>query len=263
MAYYAIAPILCALVQNELYMHLYINQVYAGQSTNQLVVITSSQPQGFGITVINDWPITDGANTVGRAQGLHFQSGQTSQKWFSGSSLQVMGTIPQDGEWSIIGGTGEFVAAQGIVEHNVIQEAAAAALRAAPPAGHPWRHRHPLAAVMTRKRKPSWTGLLEWVSRRIPTRWPSSRLPPPPAVSCERRWNHAGLLCTAAPVRTSEVFRVAPEAPAAGKRVDAGREGELNKRGRRRVLPPAEGNVMHKRRRQKESLSPPPLNCDG
>ncbi|XP_052140828.1 dirigent protein 2-like [Oryza glaberrima] len=138
MAYYAIAPILCALVQNELYMHLYINQVYAGQSTNQLVVITSSQPQGFGITVINDWPITDGANTVGRAQGLHFQSGQTSEKWytsmnlifedtrFSGSSLQVMGTIPQDGEWSIIGGTGEFVAAQGIVEHNVIQEAGGA-----------------------------------------------------------------------------------------------------------------------------------------
>ncbi len=37
-----------------------------------------------------------------------------------------MGTIPQDGEWSIIGGTGEFVAAQGIVEHNVIQEAGGA-----------------------------------------------------------------------------------------------------------------------------------------
>ncbi|KAG8045410.1 hypothetical protein GUJ93_ZPchr0008g13244 [Zizania palustris] len=139
MAYYAIAPLLCALVQNELCMHLYINQVYGGPNPNQLVVISESQqPLSFGTTAVQDWTITDGpgpnANYVGRAQGFHFQSGQTRGRWylsmnlifedtrFNGSMIQVMGTIPEDGEWAILGGTGEFVAAQGVVDHKVIKE---------------------------------------------------------------------------------------------------------------------------------------------
>lgn len=42
---------------------------------------------------------------------------------FSGSTLQVMGTIPSDGQWSISGGTGELTMARGIVNHKVVQEA--------------------------------------------------------------------------------------------------------------------------------------------
>jgi len=42
---------------------------------------------------------------------------------FSGSTLQVMGTIPSDGKWSISGGTGELTMARGIVNHKVVQEA--------------------------------------------------------------------------------------------------------------------------------------------
>lgn len=39
---------------------------------------------------------------------------------FNGSMLQVMGTTPQDDQWAILGGTGEFVAAEGIVEHKIV-----------------------------------------------------------------------------------------------------------------------------------------------
>lgn len=45
--------------------------------------------------------------------GVHFR--------FNGSMLQVMGTTPQDDQWAILGGTGEFVAAEGIVEHKIVQ----------------------------------------------------------------------------------------------------------------------------------------------
>jgi hypothetical protein len=41
---------------------------------------------------------------------------------FGRSTLQVMGTIPQDGQWSISGGTGELTMARGIVNHKVIEE---------------------------------------------------------------------------------------------------------------------------------------------
>ncbi|XP_052145174.1 dirigent protein 23-like [Oryza glaberrima] len=130
-------------MHNELYMHLYINQTInqtiSGPNPNQLVVVNGSQqaPLFFGLTAISDWTILDGpgpnASVVGRAQGMHFQSGHIREKWytsmnflfedtrFNGSMLQVMGTTPQDDQWAILGGTGEFVAAEGIVEHKIVQ----------------------------------------------------------------------------------------------------------------------------------------------
>lgn len=36
--------------------------------------------------------------------------------------LQVMGMSPEYGDWSIIGGSGEFTMARGVVEHQVVQE---------------------------------------------------------------------------------------------------------------------------------------------
>ncbi|CAL5093670.1 unnamed protein product [Urochloa decumbens] len=137
MAFYAIAPLLCTLAQSELYMHLYINQVSEGANRNQVVVVNTTE--GFGRTVITNWPIADGpapnATIVGRAQGMHFlSSSQAKYNWytsmnlvfedtrFAGSSLQVMGTFPKDGQWSISGGTGEFTMARGIVNYKKIQD---------------------------------------------------------------------------------------------------------------------------------------------
>lgn len=34
---------------------------------------------------------------------------------FKGSTLQVMGTVVEKGEWAIVGGTGEFTLARGII----------------------------------------------------------------------------------------------------------------------------------------------------
>jgi hypothetical protein len=33
-----------------------------------------------------------------------------------------MGITPQDGQWSIIGGTGEFVMAQGVIDHKIVKQ---------------------------------------------------------------------------------------------------------------------------------------------
>ncbi|RLN31167.1 hypothetical protein C2845_PM05G08520 [Panicum miliaceum] len=41
---------------------------------------------------------------------------------FNGSTLKVMGITPQDGQWSIIGGTGEFIMAQGVIDHKIVQD---------------------------------------------------------------------------------------------------------------------------------------------
>lgn len=40
---------------------------------------------------------------------------------FSGSTLQVMGVTPSDGQWAISGGTGEFALAHGIIKQKVVQ----------------------------------------------------------------------------------------------------------------------------------------------
>ncbi|PUZ63409.1 hypothetical protein GQ55_3G066100 [Panicum hallii var. hallii] len=142
MAYYAIAPIVCALLQRELYMHLYINQVWDGSDAtlDQIRVINSTIPvTGFGTTVVHDWPVTVGveanATVVGHARGLHIQSSHDGvsgwytsfilmfeDKSFKGSTLKVMGITPQDGQWSIIGGTGEFVMAQGVIDHKIVKQ---------------------------------------------------------------------------------------------------------------------------------------------
>ncbi|GJN04843.1 hypothetical protein PR202_ga22418 [Eleusine coracana subsp. coracana] len=120
-------------------MHLYLNQVASGTNPNpnQLVLLRPSDGL-LGVTAVNDWSITTlpGANNkaVAKAQGLHMKASQTSNNWylsfniqfqdasFAGSTLNVMGIFPDNGEWSIIGGTGAFSMAQGIIKHNIIQD---------------------------------------------------------------------------------------------------------------------------------------------
>nr|XP_025876482.1 uncharacterized protein LOC4348341 isoform X2 [Oryza sativa Japonica Group] len=93
--YYDICPVECGCPdQNEVTMHLYLHQFVAGANhpnRNEEFVIASSYPNGFGTTLVDDW--------------------------FKGSTLQVMGIIAaSSGEWSVIGGTGEFSMAHGSIK---------------------------------------------------------------------------------------------------------------------------------------------------
>ncbi|TVU25207.1 hypothetical protein EJB05_27695, partial [Eragrostis curvula] len=120
-------------------MIIYINQLGSGPNRNQVSVISTNEPLGFGKAGITDWSILDGPNsgagTVGRAQGIHFESSHVGQPlWtsilnlkfdngtFAGSTLQVMGFVPTDGDWSIMGGTGKLTLARGIISHKVIRD---------------------------------------------------------------------------------------------------------------------------------------------
>ncbi|TVU25802.1 hypothetical protein EJB05_28312, partial [Eragrostis curvula] len=49
--------------------------------------------------------------------------GACSSDAFAGSTLQVMGFVPTDGDWSIMGGTGKLTLARGIISHKVIRDA--------------------------------------------------------------------------------------------------------------------------------------------
>ncbi|TVU49517.1 hypothetical protein EJB05_00830, partial [Eragrostis curvula] len=106
---------------------------------NEDYVIASSYPHGFGQTLVNDWYVTNTSNPDGtilaRAQGLHMQASQTMDNgWytsfnlvfererFAGSTLQVMGifTVQKKGEWSILGGTGQFRRASGNILFSLL-----------------------------------------------------------------------------------------------------------------------------------------------
>lgn len=136
--YYDICPVECGCPdQNEVTMHLYLHQFVAGANhpnRNEEFVIASSYPNGFGTTLVDDWYLTattnPNDNIVARAQGMHVQAGQSNANmWytshnivfqddrFKGSTLQVMGIIAaSSGEWSVIGGTGEFSMAHGSIK---------------------------------------------------------------------------------------------------------------------------------------------------
>ncbi|KAI4996441.1 hypothetical protein ZWY2020_051361 [Hordeum vulgare] len=122
----------------EVVLHLYLYQNSQAQPKgNQCQIVGSTRPHAFGATVVNDWTIHDGpsptANIVARAQGLHLQAGMTAGNWFvchnivftddrfKGSTLNVLGNIEgQEGQWAIVGGTGEFAYAQGVVSYKPI-----------------------------------------------------------------------------------------------------------------------------------------------
>ncbi|KAF8722789.1 hypothetical protein HU200_021914 [Digitaria exilis] len=103
-----------------------------------LHAVASGQPIGFGTMYVHDWFLTVGNNpngrVVARAQGFHLQAGQTATSWhtsqiivfqddssFAGSTLEVLGLIlpkPNNGQWSIMGGTGTFANAHGIIKYR-------------------------------------------------------------------------------------------------------------------------------------------------
>lgn len=89
MAYFQLATVATALVQTELCMHLYLNQVASGPYTNQFPV--AGPTNWYGHTVVNDWSLTTapGANStvVGHARGLDMLASPAKNQWYFSSNL--------------------------------------------------------------------------------------------------------------------------------------------------------------------------------
>uniref|UniRef100_A0ACD5ZQC2 Uncharacterized protein n=1 Tax=Avena sativa TaxID=4498 RepID=A0ACD5ZQC2_AVESA len=127
--------------QTEVLLHLYAYQrLPEFPNSNQKVLLDPKSPYCFGTLAVNDWTIYDSladdpnANIVARAQGLHLGADMAAWNWFicfnlvfvderfTGSSFKVMGVIQADqGELAIVGGTGEFEYAQGVITYKQTQ----------------------------------------------------------------------------------------------------------------------------------------------
>ncbi|KAF8700065.1 hypothetical protein HU200_034425 [Digitaria exilis] len=122
-AYFEILPV--ELQKQELRMTLFVHQVVRGPEQNQQVVVPRSNPP-FGLVVANDWTVFDGlgsgASLVGNAQGMHMLGSMTQDSWCIYFDL-LLGSFGQvDGEWAIVGGTGEFTLAQGVISFKKVQD---------------------------------------------------------------------------------------------------------------------------------------------
>ncbi|PWZ41898.1 Horcolin [Zea mays] len=113
---------------NELnFQGLYMYHTPLGPKANQAAILESKAKIGIGATVVNNWAVYDGpgpgAKLVGRAQGLHILAGNWVNSFtlvfederFSGSTLEVRGITVETGEWAVVGGTGQFAMANGII----------------------------------------------------------------------------------------------------------------------------------------------------
>jgi len=117
-------------------LNLYMDQTVDGPYHKQVNIADPKQLQMFGCTNVHDYPIYDSlgphANIIARAQGLHTEASMNYEDWFywssivfigerfSGSSFKVIGN-QNEGEWSIVGGTGEFAFTQGTMFIRGIQ----------------------------------------------------------------------------------------------------------------------------------------------
>ncbi|CAL5043157.1 unnamed protein product [Urochloa decumbens] len=107
---------------------LYLHHAWREPSQTHLTILRTSGHQRFGETVANNWTVHDGPDpkasaVVARAQGSHMFCSDWHNSftlafevdWLKGSTLLVMGTSVQDGQWGIVGGTGYFTMAQGYI----------------------------------------------------------------------------------------------------------------------------------------------------
>uniref|UniRef100_A0ACD5V2S7 Uncharacterized protein n=1 Tax=Avena sativa TaxID=4498 RepID=A0ACD5V2S7_AVESA len=138
--YFQSAPVSQETIeQKEVLLHLYAYQHYREYTNgNQRVIVDAKHPKDFGTLVVNDWTIYDSlladdsnASIVARAQGLYHGADMAAANYFicfnmvfvderfTGSSFMVMGVLKGDeGEWAIVGGTGEFAYAQGVITYK-------------------------------------------------------------------------------------------------------------------------------------------------
>ncbi|PUZ63389.1 hypothetical protein GQ55_3G064200 [Panicum hallii var. hallii] len=126
MANFEIIPSPLPEENNEFnFSNLYLFHTPLGPNRNQFGVKSSDAATGLGAIVVNNWPIYDGAGpgatVVARAQGMHVYAGNWNNVFsivfeiqrFKGSTLQVMGISVENGEFAIVGGTGQFAMASG------------------------------------------------------------------------------------------------------------------------------------------------------
>ncbi|XP_037482907.1 mannose/glucose-specific lectin-like [Triticum dicoccoides] len=125
---FQITPRAAIMESNELnFRSLYLFHTSLGANQTQSTVIDPNATTGLGQTAVNNWAICDspspGATVVARAQGLHIYAGNWQNIFsitfeverFKGSTLQVMGISVEEGEWAIVGGTGQFAMANGVI----------------------------------------------------------------------------------------------------------------------------------------------------
>ncbi|CAN6213663.1 unnamed protein product [Urochloa humidicola] len=124
---FQITPIAAPAEWNELaFKGLYMYHTPLGPNANQATIIKETGPIG-GETAVNNWEVYDGpgsdAKIVARAQGLHIKAGNWHNSFslvfenerFRGSTLEVMGITVESGEWAVVGGTGAFAMAAGVI----------------------------------------------------------------------------------------------------------------------------------------------------
>ncbi|KAJ3709107.1 hypothetical protein LUZ61_012812 [Rhynchospora tenuis] len=125
-------------VENQLQVILYLHHTPSGPNKNQITVLDPNGNNSFGTVVINDWPLTGtpdpNGKVIARAQGMHVQAGTVKSSWyntftlvflnegFEGSTLEVKGVDVNNGEWGIVGGTGKFSKAHGIIYKKKVQD---------------------------------------------------------------------------------------------------------------------------------------------
>lgn len=132
--------LICCAQESVLHLVLYLHQFNAsGPNRNEEVVVHTDYVHQFGLIIADDWVLTPTSypndTIVAHAQGLHMQAGQKEDnQWyfnlvfedqrFAGSTLQVMGrtTAERNGEWSIVGGTGQFRRAKGTIEFTCLAD---------------------------------------------------------------------------------------------------------------------------------------------
>ncbi|XBJ06658.1 hypothetical protein VPH35_012291 [Triticum aestivum] len=119
------------------------------QRESEVVIVTSSKRSVFGLTSVTDWTVIDGQNPatatiVARTKGMQVQADIAGPGWFNyfsmvfeknsreydiavqnyimynGSSFEAMGINFQtgQGQMAIMGGTGEFAVARGVIKYN-------------------------------------------------------------------------------------------------------------------------------------------------
>nr|CAB3490304.1 unnamed protein product [Digitaria exilis] len=136
--YQTSAPVRSQVQHQEHLFHLYAHQ-QMGNNEYNIVPAVSGVPNVLGQSNICDWDIRDVPDTKGtvvaRLQGIGISSRKSYQSWhntfnvvftdqrFKGSTLSVQGligpaTLGDEGDLAVVGGTGEFVYAQGCT--NVI-----------------------------------------------------------------------------------------------------------------------------------------------
>lgn len=136
--YHTDPPVTSQIQHQEHVFRMYAHQQFG---SNESIVVAPNLANCFGATNVLDWDIRDGPNinakVVGRLQGLGMMTGKSNQNWinssiivftderFVGSTLNVQGNFGppyilgmpnlEEGQWTVLGGTGQFAYAQGIV----------------------------------------------------------------------------------------------------------------------------------------------------